>query len=160
MHEIIEDNFLGPWPRLVLPCPLNFRVRGCDHLAVTCSLTLHAYVKRCLPMTNGERTVLVTRARPRVLSSGQLPSAPRNPRKAPRTRPRPAQAIYDESMLSARSLSGEKRADRSVSRTKVTFQLSPGHFASVSPRENSRSRINESVLRWEKSVHRETYPSR
>lgn len=56
MHEIIEDNFLGPWPRLVLPCPLNFHVRGCDHLAVTCSLTLHAYVKRCLPMTNGERT--------------------------------------------------------------------------------------------------------
>lgn len=45
MHEIIEDNFLGPWPRLVLPCPLNFHIRGCGHLAATCSLTLHAYVK-------------------------------------------------------------------------------------------------------------------
>lgn len=45
LHEIIEDNFLGPWPRLVLPCPLNFHVRGCGHLAATCSLTLHAYVK-------------------------------------------------------------------------------------------------------------------
>lgn len=68
LHEIIEDNFLGPWPRLVLPCPLNFHVRGCDHLAVTCSLTLHAYVKRCLRMTNGERTgiVFVSYIRPRV----------------------------------------------------------------------------------------------
>lgn len=56
LREIIEDNFLGPWPRLVLPCPLNFHVRGCDHLAVTCSLALHAYVKRWLPMTNGEKT--------------------------------------------------------------------------------------------------------
>lgn len=34
LHEIIEDNFLGLWPRLVLPCPLNFHVRGCGHLAV------------------------------------------------------------------------------------------------------------------------------
>lgn len=34
LREIIEDNFLGLWPRLVLPCPLNFHVRGCGHLAV------------------------------------------------------------------------------------------------------------------------------
>lgn len=47
LRGIIEDNFLGPWPRLVLPCPLNFHVRGCSHLAATCSLTLHAYVKHC-----------------------------------------------------------------------------------------------------------------
>lgn len=84
LHEIIEDNFLGPWSWLVLPCPLNFHVRGCDHLAVTCSFTLHAYVKQWLPMTNGERagTVPVTYTRPRVLQSTQFPSAPRNSRQA------------------------------------------------------------------------------
>lgn len=55
LREIIEDNFLGPWPRLVLPCPLNFHVRGCGHLAATCSLTLHAYVKHRVPVVSRDQ---------------------------------------------------------------------------------------------------------